>query len=316
MTPSPASVQLPTGPSLLSLFELGGRVVLLGVALLYALGFVVENIHLARFNYFALTLFERRYALAGFWALSPLLLFFLFDWLVRTGTYPRSASSPQRKWLGEALSWLGSIALFYAFQSAFSGLFGISFSLVWLPFVYGAGILYMLAARKAINRWRELTTSPPLAVGELHQSPPVSPWILARSVLSEVEWVFVFVAASYLVLFTYVLFPKIPASWGGGGVERVQLLLPRDDATLLRALGVDGVTPQLSLPVTLVATTADGYVLLIDSTRVAYVRRDVVQAVFLKGRFKTLAPIRTAPTPIDTTPSGQAPKSPNAPSPR
>jgi hypothetical protein len=301
MTTNPLSSSSSQDSNLVSLFELAGRLALLTAALLYGIGFLVENMHLARFGYFALTLFERRYAFAGFWAVSPLLLYFLFMGI--TGYYrPTSgnrAANPWRRWLVHGGGFLAALIVLYAFQVSVSQILGISFPwLTWLPFVYGSGILAFIMTRRATAAWRELMV-PSLATPE-SQTLQGSRWQVARSVLSKVEWVWTPVAVTYLVLFTYALFPTIPASWGGGGAETVQFLVSSEDAALFTMPVLTPSTAQLSSPMVLVATTADDYVILVDSTRVVYLSRDRVRAVTLNGRFRVPTRIRHPYSPRDS----------------
>ena len=298
-TPAPSA-----GRGFLALVELGGRVLLVVLSVFYVLGFVVENMHLARYGYFDLTLFERRYALAGFWALSPLVLFFLYMRLVEWSGSGFDKSKNTKK--ARLLRFTGGLVILSlmmnSIQTAFRSLLDVEFSWLWLPFIYGTGITWLIATRKAVKRWYELTTS---GLGGAS-----SPWTIARSVLGEVNWVYAVIITPYLALFTLVLFPTIPARWGGGGAERIQLVVPHEEEPTLKALGIGGDSAGLSAPVTLVASTADDYVLLVDTLRVVYLRRDVVRGVSLSGHFRSVLPIKTSTTPIDTMAPHHVPTKP------
>ena len=215
---TPSSSPL-SSDSVRGVYDYVGRLVVPTLLLLYGLGFVVANLHLARYGYFSLGLFERRYAFAGFWALAP---WFLWLFLSRLTVRARKAQAEMKGIWARGSLRLATIIIYQAsavwlLQLAVGQLLAVHLSwLKWFGFSFGAGIVFefVLSGVRPLLR-------PPLVISSPAKVPakpiPSTPMALLTGFLGAVNWVWTPLLVTYVVFFTALLFPDIPARWGGGG---------------------------------------------------------------------------------------------------
>lgn len=81
----------------------------------------------------------------------------------------------------------------------------------------------------------------------------------------------------------------------------MEFLTSYENAEALASVGLKRETPRFWAPVVLVATTPEDYVVYADSTRVLYLKRSWVDAVFVGGKFRDPNVIGPHPETVDTT---------------
>jgi predicted permease len=111
--------------------------------------------------------------------------------------------------------------LFYTFETAFRFLLGVTFSLWWLPFIYGSGILYLVSAHSAMRTWQKLLSTSSIQVPGQERIVVPSP-VLGRRVLAKVEWMWTPIWVMYLALSR--LQHEFPSAYDPGSHYKIEVI--------------------------------------------------------------------------------------------
>ena len=206
------------------LIEILGKVAIGLIALGYAVGLVVINIHLNKYGIHSMSLFRLNYISAGMWALMPMLLplfVFLLLLIIRKAHSGGKARYSIRGFVIPVILVLSVISFPLVVQHRLQ----MSFIQVgWLTSL-GMGVLF---SGYLILTVRDYLIVP--ARGSEYFALPFTTAAVAVCVLS-----------LHAILFAYNVYDKIPSHLGGGRFQIVQLVLDADNntSTLFEREGIE-----------------------------------------------------------------------------
>lgn len=203
-------------PPFLKRLEQAGKVTAAGAAIIYILGLVVVTLHLGRYGASGLGLLHEQYVVAGLWVLVPPLVAALL--MSAAFVAAMTESQPDEKsrfprWLNALFAVLGVVVgypviagYFLSFVSGVS--VGISTAdLVWI----GATATFFAVIATAF-----LAGGVSLLSSQANHYRVMGLGLVVFSI---------FPILGYVGYFTKDVYPKIPASLGGGQSERIRILL-------------------------------------------------------------------------------------------
>ncbi|MBI3694042.1 MAG: hypothetical protein HY238_04270 [Acidobacteria bacterium] len=236
----------------------------------YVIGLLVVNIHLRRFGYYSMSLFEVHYVVAGILSLVPVGL----GWC-GFALFAEEIWEAAKGWklvallIGLLLGLMGSFVVLVLQGAWIEGLpFGVRFVVLIIAGFFVT--LYPAAAAQSATRLlasnvyrKEVTVSGAVVIG-----------------LSALV-----VVGGYLVNFSRSIYGEIPATLGGGQPRAVRLVVKNEVKASLAGLGVpfaaDGRTSER---VRLLLATEKEYVILTGKEGSVGIRGDAVDAIFYEPR--------------------------------
>ncbi|MGI0023597.1 MAG: hypothetical protein ACREA4_00455 [Nitrososphaera sp.] len=239
----------------------------------YLIGFIVVNVHLARFGYYAVSLVNAQYLSAAVWTLVPVVVgwsIVFFGILCYVPPPPPHKKDPS--WVANfeylkirLLVELITIVSFVVLLVYPQWVAGLPFWLRVIIFVI-AGVLFSRHVLIFASSW----------LGPLS--------ILARKVifLIAVQAIFAcFFPLVYILTFSSALYGDIPTTWGGGKPRPVRLIVKNDVKQEIIAAGISmSERPLISEPVDLLLATEKEYIVLIGKERLTLsIRSDIIQAI-------------------------------------
>ncbi len=271
------------GTSASSVLETATRICLCVVGVLYAIGFAVQTLHLARYGIADTSILKAEYVLTGILVCVPIaipgavLVAVSMLWHLWFMKQP-DADVVRRVWYVNRLLVFASVLLFFSgiyrfaihFKSALQ--FVEYFGLCWDNFgVHFTATLLLNAIAHWYGEWRYR--------GKIYRAPKM----LVAGALSVVGMMFVAAFAAYITSFVDTVHSKIPTGFGGAQPLEIQFFFD----PLARPHFLAEESPELSKPMLLYGQSDSCYLISIrndgeDQRRFMQLRKDQILGMRVK----------------------------------
>lgn len=265
----------------LHLVEIFSKLILGGIAFLYALGLITVNLYYSHYGVYSLSLFRVSYILAGIWVIFPIImgltLFLIIYALYLFIKWLRGEHKTKKFKLSVSTSVLiafcicFALTVFFAIITLFN--LGIEFNSSWITLlISGLGIAVTIIALIYIFYY--------------YHNPLRRFFILSLSL-------FIFLTLlQHTYHFAHLVYGTIPSHIGGGGIKQVQLLLDVDENSKKYFEGSGLIfyeNTNQTRTTQLIFETENEYVLLVKPPDWALpkgtlsIKRDMIKSVLYEG---------------------------------